>query len=211
MRHARSTNNGRKIQESSWPNTLVSDDEDLPPPRSMARVAKPTAKFPSPLPMIGPYVVAEDDALPPPRLMSEAKPVARSLDHLPKISIYIPGDDDLPPPRLLARDGNSSGRFNPTGTLREHSKADADGMRDTRRAGRSQRRPKSHEDFHPSVFTHQVFEVKPGTTSRTSNTLQVPVPPVEKDCKASKIFFHKMTVYLLHLNIDMVQYIDGCT
>ena len=198
MRHARSTNNGRKIQESSWPNTLVSDDEDLPPPRSMARVAKPTAKFPSPLPPRGPYIIAEDDVLPPPRAMSEAKPVARSLDHLPKISIYIPGDDDLPPPRLLARDGNSSGRFNPTGTLREHSKADADGMRDTRRAGRSQRRPKSHEDFHPSVFTHQVFELKPGTTSRTRNTLQVPVPMVEKDRKASKKFFLTSSPYHRH-------------
>jgi len=177
----------------------------------MARVAKLTAKFPSPLLTRGPYVIAEDDVLPPPWAMSEAKPVARSLDHLPKISIYILGDNDLPPLRLLARDGNSSGRFNLTENLQEHSKADADRMRNTRRAGRSQRRPKSHEDFHPSVFTHQVFEVKPGTTSQMSNTLQVSVPPVEKDCKASKIFFHKMTVYLLHLNIDMVQYIDGCT
>src|SRR6266567_8811325 len=150
VRHARSTNTGRKIQESSRPNTLVSDDEDLPPPRSMARVAKPMAKFPSPLPPRGPYIIAKDDVLAPPRAMSEAKPVARSLDHLPKISIYILGDNDLPPPRLLARDGNGSGRFNPTANLREHSKADADRMCVTRRGGRSQRRLKSHEDFHPS-------------------------------------------------------------
>src|SRR6266567_35169 len=71
--HARSTNNGRKIQESSWPNSLVSDDEDLPPLRSMERVAKLMAKFSSPLPMIGPYIIAEDDVLPPPRAMNEAK------------------------------------------------------------------------------------------------------------------------------------------
>ena len=155
------------------------EDEDLPPPRSMAGEAKLTGTFIAPLPKTAVNVPADEFSppgsmdLPPPRLLaSHERSVRRyKLDKLGDRSLRSPfplnGNEDrmsnlaaLPPPRSMRKEASSG-------------------------VAESQPRARTRADIPPIVWAAQVLELKPGTTSRENNT-STPVRTVERDPKASQ-------------------------